>query len=172
MKYLAGLTLAILLLLPMATYAALGDTTEVVIFTSTGCPYCAKTKAHLEDLTKNKTFDFKVTEYDVRKYPAEIKRFSDFAYVYGTDTNQVPMTFIGQTVIKGLQPEAIDKALDYCKKNDCKDASDYVAESLKTKPRPLTELEQSAGDNNMKLLGWVVLGVLAVGGVLMVWLNR
>lgn len=172
MKYILGLTLAILLFLPMAGKAGVGDTTEVVIFTSTGCPFCAKTLAHFEEIQKNKTFDIKVVDYDVRKQPEEIKRFMDYAFVYNVSTDHVPMTFIGQTAIQGFQPEAIDEALAYCKQNECQKASDYMVESLKIKPRPADGNTQTETGGQAKTIGWVLIGVLLVGGVVMIWANR
>jgi len=132
---------------------------DVIIFTQTGCQYCAKALDHINDLKKNTYPEITLKEYDIRRDPSYYQLFTDYQRAYGTSADGTPVTFIGKKIIKGALLEEIDAAINECSQNQCDDPEDLVATFVKENPSPE---QQKANDKTV--IGWVIIGVVVVGG--------
>lgn len=132
---------------------------DVVIFTQTGCQYCAKTLAYLDELKKGAYPSIVVKEYDIRKEPAAYSIFKNYQQAYGDSADGTPVTFIGNKMIKGALLPEIDAALATCKQQQCINPADIVATYVKD--NPTAEQKKS---NDKTIIGWIIIGVVVAGG--------
>ena len=132
---------------------------SIDVFTQTGCQYCAKTMEHLATLKKEKYPEMIITEYDIRRDPTYYQTFVDYKHAYGSTADGTPVTFIGKKVIQGELLEEIDAAIETCSQQFCDSPADIVAAYVKDHP---TAEQQKANDKT--IIGWVIIGVVVVGG--------
>lgn len=151
--------LIIALLAPMISVSAADKDLDVYIFTSTGCPYCAQMLSHLEELKESTYPDLNIHEFDLRAAPNNYEAFTNYQRAYSTTVDGVPVTFIGNKVIKGNLPEEVEVALADCNENECLNPETIVEDYIKANPTA----EQSASKEK-SIMGWIVIGVVVVGG--------
>jgi len=166
MKKLIPVLLLFLLFVFIPSAKAENEKINVIIFTQTGCAYCAKTLAHLDELKKNQYPELEVTEYDLRRDPNYYQTFLNYQNAYGEKADGTPVLFIGNKIIKGYLPNEIDQALEGCKNDVCSNPEERVAAYVKDHP---TVEQQQQKDKT--IIGWVILGVIVAGGGI-VWLSR
>lgn len=155
--------LLFLILTPFLAANAEEDTLPVYIFTQTGCPYCAQTLKHLEEVKESTYPELEVIDYDLRQNPGFVQKFSQYQKAYSTYADGVPVTFIGNKVIKGYLPNEIDVALAECKNNtNCVNPEEVVEKYLEENP----DAQQEASKEKT-VMGWVVIGVVIVGGAVL-----
>lgn len=153
----------LMLLAPLFNVLAADKTTEVYIFTQKGCPYCAKAMALLDEMKKNDYPEINVNEFDLKVHPKYVKKYLEFATAYNINPDGVPVIYIGPKTIIGFQETSIREAIETCHLpiSNCLNPNDYVTEQLKNLP----SVPDSNNSNSSKtIIGWVVLGVLVVGG--------
>ena len=151
--------LIIALFVPFFSVSAADKDLDVYIFTSTGCQYCAQMLSHLEELKETTYPNLKVHEFDLRADPNNYEAFSNYQRAYNITADGVPVTFIGNKVIKGNLPNEVDVALENCNDNDCVNPETIVEDYIKSNPTA----EQTASKEKT-LMGWIVIGVVLVGG--------
>lgn len=166
MKKIIPVLLLLLLFVFIPSAKAENEKINVVIFTQTGCAYCAKTLAHLDDLKKNQYPELEVKEYDLRRDPSYYQKFINYQSAYSGNADGTPVLFIGNKMIKGYLPNEIDQTLSECKINTCQNPEERVATYVKE--HPSTEQQQQ---KDKTIIGWVILGVIVAGGGI-VWLSR
>lgn len=132
---------------------------NLVIFTQTGCQYCAKTLEHLNSLKKDKYPELTIQEYDIREDPNYYQTFMDYQHAYGSTADGTPVTFIGNKAIQGELLEEIDAAIENCKKQQCEDPTSIVAAYVKGHPS-----EKQKKTNAKTIIGWIIIGVVVAGG--------
>jgi len=158
MKKILFLVIACLLLSLAPIVRAEDNKINVVIFTQTGCQYCARTWEHLNSV-KDKYPGMTIQEFDIRKDPTYFQTFTDYRRAYGSTSEATPTIFIGNKVIEGALLEEIDAALDNCQKQQCVNPNDVVAKFIKDNP---TAEQQKSKDKT--IIGWMVIGVVVAGG--------
>lgn len=165
-KIFIALTLA-LMLLPFFPTKAADNPLEVYIFTETGCPYCAKTLSHLEDLKKSTYPNMVVTDFDLRRDPKYFPKYQNFAKAYKLTADAVPMTYIGDKGMKGAVLDQIDSALQICKTQQCQNPDQFVTQYLKDNPGVATP-DTASGKS---VVGYVILGLIVVAGIV-IYINK
>ncbi|MFB6159207.1 MAG: glutaredoxin family protein [Candidatus Nanohalobium sp.] len=75
--------------------------TEIEVFTTPTCPYCAKVKQWLEEN------NYEYTEINVAEDQEEARRM-----IMRTGQRGVPQTFVGDQEIIGFQPGKIKEAIE------------------------------------------------------------
>ena len=156
------LLLIVALFVPMISVSAADKDLDVYIFTSTGCPYCAQMLSHLEELKENTYPNLKIHEFDLREDPKHYDAFTNYQMAYSTVADGVPVSFIGNKVIKGNLQNEVDAALANCNENECLDPESIVADYVKANPSA-----KQAASSDKALMGWIVIGVIVVGGVVL-----
>jgi glutaredoxin len=156
------LLLIVALFVPFLSVSAADKDLEVYIFTSTGCQYCAQMLSHLDELKETTYPNLKVNEFDLRADPSNYDTFRNYQRAYSTTADGVPVTFIGNKVIKGNLPNEVDVALAECNENECLNPETIVEDYIKANPTS----EQTASKEK-SLMGWIVIGVVVVGGVVL-----
>lgn len=73
---------------------------DVVLYSTSWCPYCARTRAFLQQA------DIPYTEYDIEKSDRAMREYEQL------NGHGVPVIKIGDKVIQGYDPSMIRKALD------------------------------------------------------------
>jgi hypothetical protein len=138
---------------------------KIYAFTQQGCPYCAQLISFLETQKNGDYPQIQVEEFDLKNNPGFIPKFNEFARAFGTDTNSIPKTFIGDKIIDGFRETELRSRLEYCSLpvNDCGDSEKIVKEKLANLDDTKTQSNSSE-----ETLGWVVIGVIVVaaGGFL------
>jgi glutaredoxin len=142
---------------------------DVVIFTRQGCPHCAAIKAELENLKANTYHQMTITEYDLVLQPDKLSKYIEFANAYNLYDAElpVPMTYIGDKGIKGQFENEVADAVQACTIKACVKPDDFVAQYLKD--HPVTQPVTSSGSKS--IIGWIVIGVIVVGGVV-IFINK
>jgi glutaredoxin len=169
MKYFLMVTLLLLVGLsftPIQAAEVSDKQLDVFIFTSTGCPFCAKAIDHLEKVKQSTYPNLEINEFDLRKNPTFYEMYTDYANAYSMDTDSVPVTYIGEVATKGFDADRIDFALNKCATGECPNPGEIVTQYLKDNPR-----QNDSGDKSRTIFGWVIVGALIVGGGLIL-LNR
>jgi len=166
MKKIFPLFLILLLFSFIPLARAESEKTKVIVFTQTGCAYCAKSLSHLENLKRDQYPNLEITEYDIRRDPNYYQTFVNYQNAYGSSADGTPVIFIGNKMIKGYLPNEIDKTLENCEMNTCQDPEKFVADYIKEHP---SAAQQQQKDKTV--VGWVILGVMVVGGGI-IWLSR
>lgn len=167
MKKILLLAISILIFSPWLSVGAEGTTPEIFIFTEKGCPYCTKVLERLGELEKTYP-DLKINEFDLRVEPKDYQKYKDFARTYKVAADSVPMTYIGDKVIKGAVLNEIDQAIENCRNNSCPDPEEKVKQFIKDNP----DTSPAAVENNRSQIGWIVLGVLGIAVVVIFIINR
>lgn len=153
----------LMLLTPLFNLLAADKTTEIYIFTQKGCPYCAKALALFDEMKKGDYSEINVNEFDMKVYPKYVKKYQEFANAYKISPTGVPVTYIGPKAIVGFEETSLRQAIEFCHLpiSDCVNPNDFVAEQLKN--LPAGDQTNSSG-TPQEIVGWVVLGLLVVGG--------
>ena len=163
MKKLIIFIILFIVFVPLAGQANNSSEIKVHIFTQKGCPHCAEALSLLDKLQETNG-DLTVQEYDLVTNPKYYEKFQQFAWAYNVSTNSVPITFVGNKVIKGFNKEKIEQAIENCSLPvvNCPDAASIVAEELdKAEENPLTDAPIDTKNN---IVGWIVIGVIVIGG--------
>ena len=149
--------------LPLFSAQAEQAPMDVYIFTQTGCPHCAKALSLLEELKNNGYPEIVVHEFDMKAEPTQVKKLIQFANVYKADARKVPVLFIGTKAISGFLENSIKEALEYyhLPVNSYPNPQNIVDEYYKTHPDPIMPAADTA---QTAIIGWMVLGVVVVGG--------
>ncbi|MEK7159197.1 MAG: glutaredoxin domain-containing protein [Patescibacteria group bacterium] len=153
----------LVMFLPLFNVSATEKTTEVYIFTQQGCPHCANALALLDEMKSSDYPEIVVDEFDMKVQPKYVKKYQEFATAYNINPTGVPVLYIGPKTIIGFQETEIRQALESCHLpiSNCINPNDYVAEQLKSLPA----IPNSTNPNSPQaMVGWVVLGILVVGG--------
>ncbi|MBI5072177.1 hypothetical protein HZB93_04850 [Candidatus Falkowbacteria bacterium] len=147
-------------LLPQTASAA-SNPVELYFFEGQGCPHCARMASYLEGLKVDYP-NLTVHDFEVYFNKENQELFQRMAAAYGSDSNGVPMIFIGDDVVVGENYEKLKSAVEKCSTEIC--------------VSPLYKLETSDANNNSnqpavpgtnqnEMVGWIVIGIIILGGV-------
>ncbi|NQT49550.1 hypothetical protein HQ571_02535 [Candidatus Kuenenbacteria bacterium] len=167
MQKIIFLMIAFLLLMPFIGIQAeeekTAQTIDVYIFTQTGCQYCAKAKELLETLQETEYPEIKVHEFDMKANPKYVKKFDEFNTAYDISPSGVPVTFIGNKSVQGWKENELRQLIEFyhLPTNEYPNPQQIVDDFLKENP---DKAPADAPRSPKETLGWVVLGVIVVGG--------
>lgn len=169
MKKTIGLAVLILLFIPVSFSQAQKKALPVYIFTSQGCPHCAKAKAFIETAKQNQYPEINMLEFDLKTNPEYVGKYIEFAQAYGLAPKGVPITYIGDKVIEGDQLDKIQNALENCQIHACPDPDQLVKDYLVA--HPITNKTNTA-TSPKEIIGWIIIIGAIVGGVGLIILKK
>ena len=152
------LMLAIFIGLP--AWAAPSRDIDVVMFTSKGCPHCAKMKAWVDELKRDNFPGLNFTEFEITQIPANQTIFAQYSKAFNFNTRYVPVTIIGDSVINGEDYDGLKAALMNCNLSSCNSPQSKVAAYLEQNPN--INFGQTVDTSQSNFVGWIALGVIGV----------
>ncbi|MBU1131998.1 hypothetical protein KKC32_01955 [Patescibacteria group bacterium] len=170
MKKILALLLFSFFFLPFIPARAESKPINVYVFTEQGCSHCANVKSYLQTLTRDEFPGINVIEKDLRTDPDAYQGYVDFATAYGimSATVSVPITYVGEKAIQGDVLREIHSAIALCDLKECKDPAQVVKEYFANNSNAKPTVETSS---NQELLGYVIIGILIIGGIV-IFLNK
>ncbi|MBU1165174.1 hypothetical protein KKA15_06485 [Patescibacteria group bacterium] len=155
-----------LVILPQIALAQ--NDVDVWVFGTATCPYCKELKEHINNKLKDDPhikfsyFELTgITNQDNRDNLDKLKEIYN-----ATNYSGIPITFIGDSVIRGARLEEVDAAIKDCEENGCESPAEKLANYVETdnpnnNTEPVGQTEQA--------VGWVILTifilVVAIFGV-------
>lgn len=167
------------ILTPALFVHAAGNPVELYFFEGQGCPHCARMKSYLEGLKADYP-NLTVKDYEVYFDKAGQDLFRRMAAAYNSNSNGVPMLFVGDTAIIGEDYETLRSAVEYCSTNGCvSPASKLEAAELNSNANINANTNTAANENidvnkpattaaplgKNEIVGWVVIGIFVAAGV-------
>jgi len=110
-----------LLFLLLILASAFVSASDLVFFSSTGCPFCAKEEIFLESV-QEKYPSLNISSFDLRQDKNSIKLLQKFSKVYKNEITHVPITYINNNSFIGFSDEIsknIEDEIKYCEENKC-----------------------------------------------------
>ncbi len=154
----------LVLIFPMVGFAA--NPVELYFFEGQGCSYCAKMKSFLEGVKADYP-NLEVREFEVYFNKENQVLFEKMAKAYGATTSGVPTLFIGEEVINGADFEKVKNAVEKCSLEICPSPADKLA-AVGDNVNSILNTNQPVDGKN-ETVGWVVLGVVAVFGAVLIY---
>lgn len=157
----------IALLFPAVGRAA--NPVELYFFEGQGCQYCTKMKSYLEGLKVDYP-NLTVREFEVYFNKENQLLFENTAKIYDTTARGVPTLFIDNEVIDGADFEKVKSAVERCSVEECVSPSQKF-EAAGENGDENSNVNQSPADGPAKneIVGWVVIGVVAAFGALLIY---
>ncbi|MBU1146546.1 hypothetical protein KKD80_03300 [Patescibacteria group bacterium] len=151
----------LILFLPGLARAA-ANPVELYFFEGQGCPHCARMKSYLEGLKVDYP-NLTVKDFEVYFDKENQDLFQKMTAAYNSNSNGVPMIFIGNEVIVGESYEKLKNAVEKC-------STEEVCESPGSKVQGMGDIDVNApAPGGNEAAGWITIGVIAVFGVMFIY---
>lgn len=146
-----------LIILPKISLAQ--NSVDVWMFGTATCPYCQDLKAYISGLAKdNPQIDYTYFELTGIINQDNRDKLDSLKKIYkATDYTGVPITFIGDRVIRGDRKDEVDLAIEYCQATECESPAEKLALAGGIN-EPNNVTDAPAGQKE-QVVGWVILAM-------------